>query len=105
MTDIQKKSTVKALVCNDSAATDEVVAVYLSVASDKMLKRRYPFGADERKLTPDYDMLQCQLAARLLLRRGAEGEISHNENGVNISYDSVDDYDLLCQIVPVAEVR
>ena len=104
MTDEQKITTVKVLVENDPEATDAVVGVYLDVALSAILDRRYPFGVPETYDVSQYDMLQCKLAARYFLRRGAEGETSHNENGVNRTYGSVNDEDLLDEVIVIAKV-
>ncbi len=106
MTDAEKILMVKALVMNDSQATDAVCSVYLSLAASKMLERLYPYdttkGAGD--LPGRYDTLQCELASRLFLRRGSEGESNHEENGVNRTYGTVDDEDILSRLTPFAKV-
>ena len=106
MTDEQKKAMVKTLVENDASATNEVVAVYLTLAGRKMLERLYPYDTakEESDIPARYDTIQCELAARLFLRRGSEGENSHEENGVNRAYATVDDEDILCRLTPFARV-
>lgn len=106
MTDAEKITMVKALVDNDATATDDLIKVYLRLASNKMLERLYPFDADkeESDLPERYETIQCELASRLFLRRGGEGETNHEENGVNRTYATVDDEDLLSRITPFAKV-
>ena len=105
MTESEKVILTTALVDNDIEATPELVAVYLSVAKDAILKRRYPFGYECDCFFPsEYDVLQCQLAARYFLRRGGEGEVAHSENGITRTYGSGNDSDLLQEIVPFAKV-
>ena len=106
MTNTEKIAMVKALVLNDPAATDAVVTVYISIAANKMLERLYPYdtGKGESDIPDRYATLQCELSARLFLRRGSEGETSHEENGVNRAYATVDDEDILCRITPFAKV-
>ena len=106
MTDAQKTAMVKTLVENDPIATDEVVAVYLNLACNAMLERLYPFDSEKEAadLPVRYDEIQCELAARYFLRRGGQGEINHEENGVNRQYDSVDDSDILNRLTPFARV-
>ena len=98
MTDEQKIALVKTLVENDPAATDEVCGVYLTLALNAILGRRYPFGIPEVYDITQYEYKQCELASRYFLRRGGQGERVHNENGVNRTYDSVDDEDILKKI-------
>ena len=106
MNNTEKRAMVKALVLNDPAATDAVITVYLSIAANKMLERLYPYDTDkgESDIPDRYATLQCELSARLFLRRGSEGETSHEENGVNRAYATVDDEDILCRITPFAKV-
>lgn len=105
MKESAKVSMVKTLVMNDAAATDEVINVYLSLAYDRLMDRIYPFGKDGKYLPDQYESTQCELAARMFLRRGAEGEVNHSENGVARTYRSVDDNDLLARVTPYCEVR
>ena len=101
-----KTVMVRTLVENDAEATDATIAVYLNLASNAMLERLYPY--DSSKSSEDvperYDTIQCELAARYFLRRGGQGEINHEENGVNRNYASVDDNDILQRLTPFAKV-
>ena len=109
MTDTEKVTFVKALVSNDAMPaeiTDELVSVYLALAKDKIIDRLYPWGvfAEDVDFPARYDTLQCELASRLILRRGAEGEITHTERNTNRQYASASDDDLLRQVIPYAKV-
>lgn len=106
MTSTEKKAMVTALVESDAEATDAVIAVYLNLASAAMLERLYPYDAtkSEADIPSRYDTIQCELAARYFLRRGGQGEISHEENGVNRQYASVDDEDILKRLTPFVKV-
>ena len=37
-----------------------------------------------------YGALQCEIAAYMLNKRGAEGQTSHSENGITRSYENAD---------------
>ena len=104
MTDSEKITTVRTLVENDPDATDETIAVYLNFARGSMLERLYPFDPDAEYIPSRYDTIECELAARYFLRRGGQGEINHEENGVNRQYGSVDDADILNRLTPFAKV-
>lgn len=108
MTLAEKIASVKTLLGNDAAATDALVTEYLSEAADDILRRLYaayggsiPSGAT---VPAFYDYLQVKLAQRRFLKRGAEGESSHSENGISRNYGSVDDEDLLMQVLPYAKL-
>ena len=105
MTNAEKIAMVKTLI-GESSLTDEEVSVYLQIAYSKMLERLYPY--DTTKTGSDiperYDTIQYELAVRLYLRKGGEGETSHEENGVNRTYGSVDDEDILSRLTPYAKV-
>ena len=104
MTDSEKIAMVKTLVESDADATDDVVAVYLNLASNAMLERLYPYDESKTEIPSRYDTIQCELAARYFLRRGGQGEINHEENGVNRNYATVDDEDILKRLTPFAKV-
>lgn len=100
----QKIAMVRVLVENDPDATDATITVYLNLALGSMLKRLYPFDETKTAIPACYETDQCELAARYFLRRGGQGEINHEENGVNRQYDSVDDADILNRLTPFAKV-
>ena len=104
MTDSEKIAMVKTLVESDADATDDVVAVYLNLASNAMLERLYPYDESKTEIPSRYDTIQCELAARYFLRRGGQGEINHEDNGVNRNYATVDDEDILKRLTPFAKV-
>lgn len=106
MTSAEKIAMVKTLVDNDPEATDNAVTVYLTIAGNKMLERLYPYDTDKEisDIPGRYDTLQCELASRLFLRKGSEGETNHEENGINRTYGTVDDEDILSRLTPFAKV-
>ena len=106
MTDAEKTAMVQTLVENDSETTVEIVAVYLTLACNAMLERLFPYDSEKTatNIPSRYDSLQCELAARYFLRRGGQGEISHEENGINRTYGTVDDEDILKRLTPFAKV-
>lgn len=104
MTDSDKITMTQTLI-GDAEATDALVSVYLEDAKSAILRRRYPFGLPvDADIEPIYEMLQVKLAARYFVRRGGEGEIRHNENGIDRAYGSVNDEDLLMEVTPFAKV-
>ena len=102
-----KITTVKTLV-NDSTLTDDFVTVYLNKAESAIRNRMYPFGLplqNGQEITfvvpVKYEMLQCELACNYILKRGGEGEIRHDENGISRTYDSVNEEKLLMEVMQV----
>lgn len=106
MTNAEAIQIVQTLVESDPTATDAIVAVYLQDAQAAILRRLYPFGVPSgtTAVPAIYELLWCKLAARYFLRRGAEGETMHNENGTDRKYGSANDEDLLMEVTPYAWV-
>ena len=88
MTQTEKLQLLKAMV--GESDTEEVLLAYLNIAGNKILNRAYPYGTDETEVPARYDFLQCEIAAYLLYKRGAEGKTGHSENGISRSYESAD---------------
>ena len=84
----------------------ELLNVYLSLAENVILNRLYPFGIPDGAAVPScYTTLHARVAEYLYLKRGAEGETVHNENGINRSYESgYVPESLLMEITPFAKV-
>ena len=88
MTHEEKLQLLKAMV--GESDTEEVLLAYLNIAGRKIINRAYPYGTEETEVPTRYDFLQCEIAAYLLNKRGAEGQTSHSENGISRSYESAD---------------
>ena len=88
MTQAEKLQLLKALV--GESDTEEVLLAYLNIAGRKILNRAYPYGTDETEVPARYDFLQCEIAAYMLNKRGAEGQTAHSENGISRSYENAD---------------
>ena len=88
MTQAEKLTLLKAMV--GGSDTDDVLFAYLDIAGGKIINRAYPYGTDEPQVPARYDFLQCEIAAYLLNKRGAEGQTGHSENGISRSYESAD---------------
>lgn len=99
MTDAQKISYIKS-VLGDSSIDDSLLLNLLLFAKESIMLRIYPIGdiPTEAEMPTKYDILQCKLVVRYYSRMGSEGELIHNENGINRTYGSVDDEDLLSEV-------
>ena len=76
-----------------------VLEQYLDLAAAKISLRANPYD-EAAAMPPQYEVLQCELAAFLVAKRGAEGQSAHSENGVSRTYLGEDEY--LRQVVPKA---
>lgn len=88
MTQDEKLTALKATV--GTSDSDEVLSTYLNFAGSKILAKAYPYQNDVTEVPAQYSYLQVEIAAYLLNKRGAEGQISHTENGVSRSYENGD---------------
>ncbi len=88
MTEDEKLITLEAMI--DGSESTEVLSVYLKIAGRKIIARAFPYDESVTEVPTRYNMLQCEIAAYLLNKRGAEGETSHTENGITRSYGSAD---------------
>ena len=64
-------------------ADEYVLMVYLNLAEQKILNHRYPYGTTLTSVEERYEKDLIELAVVLYSMRGAEGQETHNENGVN----------------------
>lgn len=74
----------------DEDTTDALLNLYLSIAEQKILDRLYPFANTEMTLPIRYQFKQVEIAQYLYLKRGAEGQTGHNENGISRTYENAD---------------
>lgn len=87
MTDYEKIAMVKAI---NEETSDSVISAFLTIAGNKICRIAFPFDTTITEVPAKYDTLQCEVASYLLNKRGAEGEIVHNENGINRTYEEAD---------------
>lgn len=108
MTDTLKLTMLRAISGVSTEVLDNsALEAYLTIAGDIILHKCYPFLKDYTDITVPgrYETLQVQMANELIQKRGAEGETSHSENGVNRAYETAGISEaLMSQIVPYAHV-
>ena len=108
MSDTEKLIFLRTMVGNESDNIewgDDVLLTYLTIAGQKIINRAYPYDEEVTEVPRRYGILQCEIAAYLLNKRGAEGETSHSENGISRGYESADIPDsLIGQVVPFCGV-
>ena len=107
MTDVEKLSLLRVMVGqpNEGDWADDVLISYLDIAGQKIINRAYPYDDTVTEVPRRYGYLQCDIAAYLLNKRGAEGQTAHSENGVSRSYASADVPEaMLGEVIPHVEV-
>ena len=105
MTEKRKIEALRAMI-DDMKVDEGILSVYLELAGDKILNRMYPYKESYDGLSvPDrYVSVQLKVAAYMYLKRGAEGQIQHIENGIHRNYGSSDIPDaLLKDVIPYAQ--
>ena len=70
--------------------SDNELLILLDEAAELILNRMYPFTRPSNVVAVParYENIQIQIAIELVNRKGAEGEMSHSENGTVRSYES-----------------
>lgn len=77
----------------------------LETAKSAIMSRRFPYGDWPDEVESRYTDLQYRIALDLYNKRGAEGQLSHGENGISRNYESSwVSNQLLSEIVPLCGV-
>lgn len=102
MTNEEKIAKLEVLISPDTAS-DDLLLYLLEQAEGICLNRRYPFGAPEgASLSPLHEQIQLRVAVEIFSKMGADGQLSHQENGVMRTWEAGDiSPSLLRAIVPV----
>ena len=93
MTIADKITQVRLMVgkpADDSDWSDSVLLAYLNIAGQAIINHAFPYVETITDVPKKYAILQCEIATYLLNKRGAEGQLSHSENGISRSYESGD---------------
>lgn len=90
MTQADKLAKLKKMLGDTDVGEDEVLSIYLDAAGRTILAKAFPFDPGEVEVPDRYSVLQCEIAAYLWAKRGAEGQLTHNENGIDRTYESAD---------------
>ena len=107
MTEVEKLAMLRVMVGQTNAGdwSDDVLISYLTIAGQKIINRAYPYDDTVTEVPRRYGYLQCDIAAYLLNKRGAEGQVAHSENGISRSYASADVPEaMLSEVIPHVEV-
>lgn len=88
MTSEEKITALRAMV--GGSDEDTVLSTYLNLAGRKIITKAYPYKTDVTEVPTQYEYLQLEIAAYMLNKRGAEGQVTHTENGVQRQYENAD---------------
>lgn len=104
MTSEEKLTALRAMVGDSD--TDSVLSTFLTLAGNKILTKAYPYeDISEKEVPTQYEYLQVEIAAYMLDKRGAYGQITHSENGIQRQYENADvPYSMLRTITPYCGV-
>lgn len=100
--DDSAKATKVATLLLPEVVTANSLLPYVELAQSIVLNKRFPYGyPSTQTVESQFEIIQCQIALELYCRKGAEGEIIHNENGINRTWkDAVVSKGLLDLIPP-----
>lgn len=87
MDDSAKLTLLKNMV---DETNDDVLSAYLTLAGKKIIAKAYPYDPTQTTVPVQYEYLQLEIAAFMINKRGAEGQITHSENGIQRQYESGD---------------
>ena len=80
----------KLMTMLDGDVSVEIADTYLELAEKAVLNLAFPFGNGTETMPEKYEEVQIEIAAYLISKRGAEGEVTHTEGGVTRTYESAD---------------
>lgn len=88
MTDAEKLNKLMTMLDDD--VSTNVANTFLEVAEKAVINLAFPFGDGTEVMPEKYEEVQIEIAAYLINKRGAEGEVTHTEGGVTRTYESAD---------------
>ena len=108
MTEETLKAMIKTNIesSSDMMISDDVVNTFFQLSKNASLLKRFPYLQDisEKESPSIYDSLCVRLAVYMFNKQGAEGEISHTENGVSIKWENGDlPESMMSEVIPMSE--
>ena len=103
MTDETKITLVKSMT---NETDDDIISAFLSMAADAIYNYvDISKTHDKTEIIDSYGGVQVRIASAWLNKRGADGQLIHNENGIYRSYESGDiPSSILRELVPICGV-
>lgn len=81
-------TNLKRLKLRTNEPDEAILTDCLESAEAAILARRYPFGNSSAAMEDKFIDLQFRIALDLYNKIGAEGQLSHSENGISRGYES-----------------
>ena len=101
MTDTEKLNAVKSILGIADTSQDTLIATYLTIAKTEILSWRYSYVENPPTTVPaEYEVTQIYAVVAGYSQRGAENQVSHNENGVSRTFKYADMLDYIRASVP-----
>ena len=102
MTTTERLALRLGLDASEAKRDNALLTELIKAAESEILRCSFPFGYDEDTEVPTvYQSLIIPIAMDLYNHMGAEGQISHNENSIQRTYQSAwISESLLAQVVP-----
>lgn len=83
-----KEEMIAFLKLTTEEENEVILSAALSLAGSKIINKAFPFKNDVTEVPLKYQDIQLEIATYIINKQGAEGETTHNENGINRSYES-----------------
>lgn len=90
MTDVEKLAILRKMLDEGDDTSDAIANAYLAAAEKAVINLAYPFGDGTEEMPEKYEYEQIEIAAYMLNKRGAEGEIAHTEGGTSRTFETGD---------------
>ena len=98
----EEKAVVVAEMLLPDVIDEASLLPYIDISGEIILNKRYPFGYPAGTEVPArFENVQCQIAVCLWNQRGAEGQSSHSENGINRTWADITASSYLKLVTPV----
>ena len=90
MTDAEKLAKLRLMLDEGDDTSDAIANAYLEAAEKAVINIAFPYGDGTEVMPEKYEYEQIEIAAYMLNKRGAEGEIAHTEGGTSRTFETGD---------------
>ena len=90
MTEVEKLAILREMLDDSDTTSDAIANAYLAAAEKAVINLAFPYGNGTEVMPEKYEYEQIEIAAYMLNKRGAEGEIAHTEGGTSRTFETGD---------------